>query len=126
MTIANKISIKKSKEDNTVDFSFIDTSNNDVVGHLKYDINGKEKTAFIHDTYLFPEYREKGILKNFIDDILCDIKCQGADTATLHILTDEAKDAWKKLGFIELEKKGDMGIDLFTKKCRCNNNKLLR
>lgn len=120
MTTNNdKISIKRSKEGNTIDFSFIDTSNNDVAGHLMYDINKKEKTAFIHSSYLFPEYRRKGILKRSIDNILCDIKCEGADTVKLHVLTDEAKEAWNKLGFFELKKTGDMGIDIFTKKCKC-------
>ena len=92
------IHIKKSKEDDTIDFSFINTSNNEIVGHLKSDINKKDKTAFIHSTYLFPEYRGRGILKGSINDILCGIKNEGVNKATL-IASEYEAGIWRKFGF---------------------------
>lgn len=111
---------------NQVEFDFVDTDKNEAIGKITYTIDKKKQKATIDYTYLHTEYQGRGVLKNKLDEILCDMKCQGAHVVKLHTITDSARVAWERLGFIEeyneMEDgflKVHMGKDLFTKKCDC-------
>ncbi len=90
----------QTENPNFVELLFLDTDTQESLGKITYNIN--EKDAHINYTYLKPEYRRMGILKKSINSILCDMKCKGANKVFLHTISDEAREAWSKLGFKEI------------------------
>lgn len=120
------IELKKTDRgstDETFTFLFIDKHTKKEVGYLEYEIWDND-IAYIHSTYLFPEYRRKGILKHFFDRIITDIKCSGVDKLELQYNTTEAKHAWEHLGFRESGKKRILERDISNIKTDCNLYKL--
>ena len=118
--MANKfnISLKKSFDAtrNSIRIDFIDKNTNDKAGQLEYQV--KNKKAEISNTYMFPEYRDKGILKKFFPNITKDIRCNGADKIELTVLSLDAKTAWKQLGFEDInENKMSRDISKIVPKC---------
>ena len=111
------IRIPKNKEKSDIDLIFVDDDIKEVVGHCNYSVSDKE--GLIYDTYLYPDYRKKKIMSIYINNILCDMKCMGADKVRLHTLSDEAYAIWDRLGFKQYDKKGNMEIDISNKKCDC-------
>ncbi len=99
-----------SKEHNhDIDIVFIDDDTKEIAGHCKYFIDNN--IGHIYDTYIFPDYRNKKILKSHINTILHDIKQMGAEKVLLSTLSDEATMVWEKLGFMKTEK-NNMEIDI--------------
>ncbi len=111
------LKIYKNKEKTDIDLVFINNETKEIVGHCNYSVENKE--GLIYDTYLFPDYRRKGILSTYINDILCDIKCMGATKVKINTLSDEVSKIWEKFGFIKLDKKRNLEIDISNKKCKC-------
>ena len=108
-----------SKEyDHNVDIVFIDDDTKEIAGHCKYYIN--DSIGYIYDTYLFPEYRNKKILKSHINTILHDIKQSGAEKVLLSTLNDEAIVIWEKLGFKKINK-NNMEMNIKDKAFEHNN-----
>lgn len=118
--MANKfnISLKKSFDSirNAIHIDFIDKNTKNKVGQLEYQV--KNKKAEISNTYMFPEYRYKGILKKFFPNIAKDIRCNGADKIELTVLNLDAKAAWKSLGFEEVNK-NKMSRDISEIESKC-------
>ena len=111
------IKIPKNKEKTDIDLVFVDDDSKEVVGHCNYLITNKE--GKIYDTYLYPNYRGKKIMSMYINDILCDMKCMGALKVKLDTLSDEARIIWEKFGFIQINEKGNMEIDISNMECKC-------
>ena len=111
------IRIPKNKEKTDIDLTFVDVDVKEVVGHCNYSVSDKE--GLIYDTYFYPDYRNKKIMSTYINNILCDIKCMGADKVMLHTLSDEAYAIWERFGFKQYDKKGNMQIDISDKECKC-------
>jgi len=111
------IRIPKNKEKTDIDLTFIDTDTKEIVGHCNYSV--LDKKGLIYDTYLYPNYRNKKIMSTYINDILCDIKCMGADKVRLHTLSNEAYSIWERFGFKQYDRKGNMEIDISNKECDC-------
>lgn len=87
-------------ENNVTIIDFIDNLG-DKIGQLVYEIIDNKAT--IHDTFIYPDYRRKGILKTHLPTILSKINQQGINLIELSTLNEEAKTAWTRLGFIETE-----------------------
>lgn len=111
------IKIPKNKEKTDIDLVFIDDDVKEVVGHCNYSI--KNKIGEIYDTYIYPNYRRKKIMSTYINDILCDMKCMGANKIKLYTLLNEERMIWEKFGFIQINEKGIMEIDVSNKECKC-------
>lgn len=111
------IKIPRNKEKTDADLVFVDDDNKEIVGHCNYSINNN--IGNIYDTYIYPDYRGQKIMKKYIDDILCDMKCMGVTTVKLSTLSDEGRIIWKKLGFKHTDKKGNMEINVSNRKCNC-------
>ena len=111
----------KNKEKTDIDLVFIDDDIKEVVGHCKYSYSIKNKTGEISDTYLYPDYRRKKIMSTYINDILCDMKCMGANKVKLSALLDEERMIWEKLGFKQINEEGKMEIDVSDKECKCSS-----
>ncbi len=92
------ITLNYRSENNITNIEFIDYLGNKI-GQLAYEIN--DNKAIIHDTYLYPYYRNRGILKSHFPEILSRIKQHNPEYIGLSVLSDEAKIIWQKLGFIE-------------------------
>lgn len=115
------LKIYKNKEKTDIDIMFIDDDKKEIAGHCNYSIteNNGNNEGLIYDTYLYPEYRRKKIMTTYINDILCDMKCMGANKVKLNASSNEACMVWEKFGFIRIDKKGNMEIDLSNKICKC-------
>lgn len=101
------------KEHNrNIDVVFIDDDTKEIAGHCNYYVS--YNIGHIHDTYLFPGYRNRKILKSHINDILCDMKLMGAEKVLLSTLSDEATMTWGKLGFKKTDK-NNMEMDIKNK-----------
>lgn len=111
------IKVPKNKEKTNIDLVFIDDDVKEVVGHCIYSI--KNKIGEIYDVYLYPDYRRKKIMKTYINDILCDMKCMGANKIKLYALLEEERIIWEKFGFKRINEKGNMEIDVSNKNCNC-------
>lgn len=92
------ISLNKQTKSNVTIIDFLDQFD-EKMGQLAYTIIGNK--AVIHDTYLYPDYRNKGILKSQFPYIISMIK-SNANILELSVLNEEAKTIWIKLGFIEI------------------------
>lgn len=103
----------------TIDIVFIDDDTKEIAGHCNYYVS--YKIGYIYDTYLFPEYRNKKIMKSHINDILCDMKLMGAEKVLLSTLSDEVTMVWEKLGFKKINK-NNMEMDIKHKEY-ANTNK---
>lgn len=90
----------QTEDSDITELLFLDTDTQESLGKITYSIIKKD--AHINYTYLKPEYRRMGILKKSLNSILCDMKCKGATNAYLHTITEEAREAWSKLGFKEI------------------------
>jgi ribosomal protein S18 acetylase RimI-like enzyme len=71
-------------------------------------INGKVGTLL--NVYTFPEYRNKGIAKKLIEEIIKEAKLIGVDRIDLKA-TKDGYNLYKKLGFKEDKDKG-MGLKI--------------
>ncbi len=111
------LKIYKNKEKMDIDLVFIDDDVKEIVGHCNYLVENNE--GLIYDTYLFPDYRRKGIMTTHINDILCDMKCMGAFKVKLHTLSNDACEIWKRFGFTETNEKRGMEIDVSNMDCKC-------
>lgn len=111
------IKIPRNKEKTDTDLVFVDDDNKEIVGHCNYSINNN--IGNIYDTYIYPDYRGQKIMKKYIDDILCDMKCMGVTTVKLSTLSDEGRIVWERFGFNPVDKKGNMEIDISKKECSC-------
>ncbi len=110
-----KIPINTKKTD--IDLVFVDDENKEVAGHCNYSVDNK--IGNIYDTYIYPDYRRNKIMKTYIENILCDMKCMGVNKVKLSTLSDEARTVWEHLGFNHIDKKGNMELDVSNKKCNC-------
>jgi GNAT superfamily N-acetyltransferase len=88
------ISLSERTENNITTIDFIDNSI-DKVGQLVFEI--LDNKAIIYDTYIYPDYRKKGILKTHLHTILSRIKKYGVTHLELSVLNEEAKLAWMHL-----------------------------
>ncbi len=114
------LKIYKNKDKTDTDLVFIDKDVKEIVGHCNYSVINKE--GLIYDTYLFPKYRNKGIMKLYINDILCDMKCMGALKVKLNTSSNEICKIWKTFGFNKINENRSMEIDISNKKCKCLSN----
>ncbi len=101
------ISIKKRGKDN---YEFVDNDTGEGIGFIDYTVSNISKSSFIHSIYIKPEYRQLGILKSKFNQILCDMKCKGAEKIELYTISESAKDVWRKLGFKEKYEYEEDGI----------------
>lgn len=111
------IKIPRNKEKTDIDLTFVDDDTKEIVGHCNYSIDNN--IGNIYDTYIYPDYRGKKIMKTYINDILCDMKCMGINKVKLSTLSDEARIIWERFGFNPVDNKGNMEIDIFNKNCKC-------
>lgn len=109
-----------SKDNNrNIDIVFIDDDTKEIAGHCNYYVS--YKIGYIYDTYLFPGYRNKKIMKSHINDIICDMKLMGAEKVLLSTLSDEVTMVWGKLGFKKTNR-NNMEMDIKNKEY-INTNK---
>ncbi len=94
------ISLNERQENNVTIIDFIDHFG-DKIGQLVYEII--DNKAIIHDTFIYPDYRNKGILKSHLPTILTKIKDSGIIHIELSVLNEDAKIVWTRLGFIETD-----------------------
>ena len=67
------------------------------------DYFSDKKFGFIYDIYVLPEYRGRGISKEFIKEGISILKKSGFDEVRLNVFaTNHAKEIYKKLGFKDL------------------------
>jgi ribosomal protein S18 acetylase RimI-like enzyme len=67
------------------------------------DYFSDKKFGFIYDIYVLPEYRGRGISKEFIQQGISTLKKSGFDEVRLNVFaTNHAKEIYKKLGFKDL------------------------
>jgi hypothetical protein len=92
------ISLNKRKENGVTIIDFIDHFG-DKIGQLVYEIINNK--AIIHDTFIYPDYRNKGVLKTHFPDILSTIKQNDVCLIELSVLSGEARLIWNRLGFTE-------------------------
>lgn len=126
------ISIKNRGKNN---YEFIDNDTGEIIGFIDYTVSNVSRSSFIHSIYIKPEYRQLGILKSKFDQIICDMKCKGAEKVELYTISDSAKDVWKKLGFKEKFEQEEDGIrktqmtkDILIKEfdCRCKSKEEIK
>lgn len=91
-------SLSIRKENTTTTIDFIDSSN-EKIGQLEYEIINNR--AMIQNTFIYPEYRNKGILKTYFPVILSMISQHNVHSITLSAYDNVAKMVWSRLGFIE-------------------------
>lgn len=103
--------------ENKVHLSFLDDDNRNTVGYCEYDVSGNK--GHISYTRIFGDYRNKKIMENTIGDILCDMKCMGANKVTLDPMNSEARNIWEKLGFKKTIDDQTMYTDISDKNCNC-------
>ena len=92
-----KISLSKRTENNIHIIDFIHLG--DKIGQLVYEIT--DNKAIIHDTFMYPDYRNKKILKTYLPTIISGIKLHRVTSIGLSVLSEEAKISWIHLGFTE-------------------------
>jgi ribosomal protein S18 acetylase RimI-like enzyme len=62
-----------------------------------------KKHGFIYDIFVLPQFRGKGISKEFIKEGICTLKKSGYEEVRLNVFaTNYAKEIYKKLGFKDL------------------------
>ena len=67
------------------------------------DYFSDKKFEFIYDIYVLPEYRGRGISKEFIKEGISTLKESGFKEVRLNVFaTNHAKEIYKKLGFKDL------------------------
>lgn len=92
------IFLNERKENGGVIIDFIDILGNKI-GQLVYEIINDK--AIIHDTFIYPDYRNKGILKTHLPAILFTLKQNNVCLIELSVLSEEARVVWNRLGFTE-------------------------
>ena len=92
------IFLNKIDENNITTIEFINNFG-DKIGQLVYEITGNK--AIIYNTFIYPEYRRKGILKTYLPVILSMIKDNRISIINLSVLSEDAKSVWERLGFKE-------------------------
>ena len=113
-------------------YEIIDEETREPIGRIEYTIDKNKKVTNIDYVYIFPEHREKGILKSIFPEIINNIKCEDVDLITLDSIRQEATDVWKRMGFVEKYtyvdnigiKKTKMEKDISDIKADCNLYKL--
>lgn len=116
--------------DDSFEFSFYDKEQDKNIGKIHYDLNKRNKKAYISFTYIIPEERHKGILKSLSDEIFCNMQCSGMKKIRLHTITEDATKVWTKFGFKITGVEEFIGGNTHTYmekelsgKCNCNKNK---
>jgi ribosomal protein S18 acetylase RimI-like enzyme len=67
------------------------------------DYFSDKKFGFIYDIYVLPEYRGRGISKEFIQEGISTLKTSGYEEVRLNVFaTNHAKEIYKKFGFKDL------------------------
>lgn len=92
------VCLNQRTENNVTIIEFIDHFGNKI-GQLIYEIINDK--AVIHDTYIYPDYRKKGILKSYLPILISKVKRHRVTSINLSILSEEARIAWTHLGFTE-------------------------
>jgi len=118
---------KKYDTKNAVELEFFDEDTQQEIGHAVYGIesswtsrNGKDiqiKKGKIYDVIIDDKYQKKGILRQTLPGILCDLKCKGAEDIIM--LHDLSGGAWRKLGFKKIKDSNDSYIDIKKFECDC-------
>lgn len=80
------------------------------IGQLRYHIIDSE--AEIFDIYLFPYYRRQKIMSNLLKKMTNEFKVSGVKKIKLRYLDDIAHMAWRSMGFIQVDKNGNMELYL--------------
>ncbi len=99
MSEIDDIMLNKKTEDNITTIEFINNYG-DKIGQLMFEIIGD--TAKIYNVFLYPEYRRKNILKSHFPTIISMIKDNYIRIIELSVLSNDAKNAWARLGFTEI------------------------
>lgn len=90
--------LNQRNENNVTIIDFIDLCG-EKIGQLVYEIINNK--GIIHDVFIYPEYRNKGVLKTHFPTILTLIKQNNVCSIELSVLNDEARIIWNRLGFTE-------------------------
>lgn len=90
--------------------TIIDKNTKEKAGQLRYNAIGSEVEIF--DTYLFPDYRRKGIMSNLFKKITSGLKISGITKVRLYQFNDDARIAWESMGFQQVDEKGNMELYL--------------
>ena len=90
------LSIRKENTLTIIDFI---NSSGEKIGQLEYEII--DNRAVIQNTFIYPDYRNRGILKTHFPVILSMINQNHVHSITLFAYNDDARVAWSRLGFTE-------------------------
>lgn len=93
-----------------VTITIIDINTNQKAGQLRYNIIDSEVEIF--DTYLFPEYRGKRIMGSLLKKVTSELKISGVTKIVLRTFNEDARIAWKSMGFRQVGDNGDMELCL--------------
>lgn len=84
----------------------LDKNTKEKAGQLRCCITDSE--AEIFDTYMFSEYRDKGIISNIFKKIASELKKSGILKIRLKYSYGDAHDFWKKMGFEKVDHRNNI------------------
>lgn len=91
--------------------TILDKNTKEKAGQLRCCITDYE--AEIFDTYMFSEYRGKGIIRHVFKKIASELKKSGILKIRLKHLDGDAHAFWKKMGFEKVDSRNNiMELDL--------------
>lgn len=93
-----------------VTITIIDKETREKAGQLRY--HAIDSDAEIFDTYLFPEYRRKKIMSSLLKKLASEFKISGISKIRLKQFDEDARIAWEKMGFRQVDEKGHMELYL--------------
>ncbi len=93
-----------------VTVTILDKNMQEKAGQFRYIV--KDTAIEVFDTYLFPEYRRKKIMSSLIKKIIPELKASGISKVRLKYFDEDARIAWERIGFKQIDKNGNMELHI--------------